>query len=172
MSQQLTPPVSETDHSRGDEKAALVVVEYGDYECPHCGSAHKELKRLEEEGVSMRFIFRNFPLSESHANAFAAAMAAEAADRQGKFWEMHDYIFEHQDSLTRGHLPDMARAIGLDMDRYRTDMNAESAEQKVQDDFESGIRSGVNGTPSFYVNGNKFNGSISELASQGEKNLG
>jgi protein-disulfide isomerase len=124
------------------------------------------------EGVAMRFIFRNFPLSETHANAFAAAMAAEAAGHQGKFWEMHDYIFEHQDSLTRGHVPDMARAIGLDMDRYRTNMNAESIEQKVQGDFESGIRSGVNGTPSLYVNGKKSSGSITELASQSEKKLG
>ena len=124
------------------------------------------------EGVAMRFIVRNFPLSESHANAFAAAMAAEAAGRQGKFWEMHDYVFQHQDSLTRGHLPDMARAIELDMDKYKTDMNAESIEQKVQDDFESSIRSGVNGTPSFHVNAKKFSGSISELASQGEKKLG
>ncbi|MDR3711990.1 MAG: thioredoxin domain-containing protein [Puia sp.] len=154
----LKPPVSDTDQQTGNLHAGITLVEYGDYQCPHCGHAHPLLKRLiKEHGRSFRFVFRNFPLQESHPAAFIAALAAEAAARQGKFWEMHDIIFENQEDLHGSSFTQFAETLGLDSKTFARDWESKDLVAKVEADFESGIRSGVNGTPSFFLNGKKLN---------------
>jgi protein-disulfide isomerase len=154
----LQPPVTERDHSTGNIKASITLVEYGDYQCPYCGRAHPLIKRLlKEHGGVVHFVFRNFPLEEIHPMAIAAALAAEAAGEQEKFWEMHDLIFEHQAQLSHQQLLDFAKSLGLDEKRFAHDWKSEAALSRVEADFESGVRSGVNGTPNFFVNGNKLN---------------
>ena len=160
----LKPNVSQTDHAQGNLDADLVIVEYGDYQCPYCGAAYPVLKELMKEfGSQIKFVFRNFPLSEMHQYARAAAIAAEAANLQGKFWEMHDAIYENQYRLSEDLFEELAETIGLDVEQFQKDISADNLKEKVEDDFESGVRSGVNGTPSFYVNGTKFDGGPDEL---------
>ena len=113
-------------------------------------------------GNQLKFVFRNFPLAESHPDAMNAALAAEAAALQGKFWQMHDIIYENQQALQEEDLMNYAAQIGLDEDQFAADFGKEEVEQKVEDDFEGGVRSGVNGTPSFFINGEKYNGSWDE----------
>ena len=157
---QLTPPVSAQDHAAGPDDAPVTLVEYGDYECPYCGMAHPIVKRAQQElGSRLRFVFRNFPLAEAHPHARLAAQAAEAAAAQGKFWEMHDMLFEHQDALEPQDLVGYAEALGLDIPRFERDMEAGTYAKKVRDDFRNGVRSGVNGTPTFFVNGERYDGS-------------
>lgn len=110
-------------------------------------------------GDSLKFVFRNFPLADAHPDAFKAAVAAEAAALQDKFWEMHDTIYENQEQLDGRSLLVYAKEIGLDLPRFKTDIEKDDIIAKVDDDFESGIRSGVNGTPSFFINGEKYEGS-------------
>lgn len=156
----LKPPVSDKDHSQGPQSAPIELVEYGDYQCPHCGAAHPMLKKvLPQLGDKVRFIFRNFPLQELHPDAVNAAIAAEAGALQGKFWEMHDIIFEHQKALAAEHLFVYAEKAGLDVGQFAGDIQKDELMNRVQSDFESGVRSGVNGTPSFFINGAKYNGS-------------
>jgi protein-disulfide isomerase len=160
----LKPSVSKTDHIQGNENADLVIVEYGDYQCPYCGAAYPVLKELMKEfGDQVTFVFRNFPLSEMHPYARPAAIAAEAASLQGKFWEMHDAIYENQKSLNEIFLFQLAEKIGLNISQFKEDIQKTELEEKVDSDFESGIVSGVNGTPSFFINGNKFNGGAEDL---------
>ena len=160
---QLTPSVSKKDHSQGNSHAPLTLVEYGDYQCPHCGHAYPIIKQVQQElGEQLRFVYRNFPLSEAHPDAFKAAVAAEAAVLQHKFWEMHDIIFENQNALSWNDLFSYARNIGLNMEHFEEDVQKESIAEKVESDFESGVRSGVNGTPSFFINGEKYDGSWEE----------
>jgi protein-disulfide isomerase len=159
MSTRLVTPVSDADHAAGNPDAAITLVEYGDFECPHCGRAHPVLQRLQEQmGDDLRFVFRNFPLRESHPHAQHAAEAAESAAAQGDFWAMHDQLFEHQDALEDEDLLEYAAAIGLDPDAMGEDLDAGTYESKVRDDFMDGVRSGVNGTPTFFVNGRRFDG--------------
>jgi protein-disulfide isomerase len=156
----LTPPVSERDHIAGPDDAPATLVEYGDYECPYCGMAHPVVKRAQRElGKQLRFVFRNFPLGEAHPHAQIAAQAAEAAGAQGRFWEMHDMIFEHQDALEVEDLLGYAASLGLDADQIRRDLEAGTYVKRVRDDFRSGVKSGVNGTPTFFVNGVRYDGS-------------
>jgi protein-disulfide isomerase len=158
---QLTMPVSERDHSQGPATAPVTLVEYGDYECPYCGAAYPIVKRLQEHlGDRLRFVFRNFPITTSHPHAEHAAEAAEAAGAQGRFWEMHDYLYEHQRALTDEHLEAYAAAIGLNVDRFDGEMETQAYTGRVREDFMSGVRSGVNGTPTFYINGQRHNGSF------------
>ncbi len=153
----LRMPVTEQDHHTGNPKAKIILVEYGDYQCPHCGIAHPFIKRLIKEfGRELFFVFRNFPLQEVHPAAMIAALAAEAANLQGKFWEMHDIIFEHQDSLSANSLLNLAKALGLKLEKFAKDWESKEVISKVENDFEGGIRSGVNGTPSFFINGNQL----------------
>lgn len=160
----LKPSVSTTDHAQGNLNADLVIVEYGDYQCPYCGAAYPVLKEIMKEyGSQVKFVFRNFPLSEMHQYARAAAIAAEAADLQGKFWEMHDAIYENQQNLDELYLFKLAENIGLNIAQFKEDIQKAELEEKVDSDFESGIMSGVNGTPSFFINGNKFNGGAEDL---------
>jgi protein-disulfide isomerase len=160
---QLKPPVSSKDHIQGKDTAPIELVEYGDYQCPHCGHAYPIIKKVQRSlGGDLKFVFRNFPLSESHPDAFNAAVAAEAAGLQHKFWEMHDIIFENQRALDFESLFFYAKTIGLDLERFKNDIQKNIVANKVEQDFESGVRSGVNGTPSFFINEKKYNGDWEE----------
>lgn len=163
MSQKLRPPVNEKDHIQGSEHASVELVEYGDYQCPHCGRAYPVIKRIQTEmGDTLKFVFRNFPLSESHPQAFAAAVAAEAAGRQGAYWEMHDMIFENQSQLESLPFVKFATTLSLDIPKFEIDMADPALSEKVEADFDSGIRSSVNGTPSFFINGVRYDESWEE----------
>ena len=160
----LKPIVSSADHAQGNMDADLVVVEYGDYQCPYCGAAYPILKTLMSQfGDQIKFVFRNFPLSEMHQYARAAALAAEAAGLQGKFWEMHDAIYENQRALNEMLLMKLAEKLELNLPQFEEDIKSSKLAEKVDADFESGVMSGVNGTPSFYVNGKKFDGGAEDL---------
>jgi protein-disulfide isomerase len=149
----VLPVTPGRDHIRGPVDAPVALVEYGDYECPHCGAAHPIVEAVREEmGDALRFVFRQFPLTTVHPHAELAAEAAEAAGVQGRFWQMHDLLFANQQRLAMPNLLSFAEALGLDMDRFEKDFRT-SARAKVREDFVSGIRSGVNGTPTFYING-------------------
>lgn len=157
----LIPPVGEHDHIIGSKKAPVTLVEYGDFECPYCGQAYPIVEKIREiEGDDLRFVFRHFPLSQIHPHALPAALAAEAASKQKKFWEMHHMLFENQHALEDSDLVAYARELGLDLERFVQDMQAPDVGQKVHEDFLSGIRSGVNGTPTFFINGFRFDGSF------------
>jgi protein-disulfide isomerase len=150
----LRVPVSASDHAEGPADARVTLVEYGDYECPHCGRAYPIVKRLQRAmGAKLRFIFRNFPLPDSHPHAMAAAAAAEAAARQDRFWPVHDWIFEHQTHLDDASLVAAAERLGLDIERFVADANSAAIAARIDADVEGGARSGVNGTPTFFVNG-------------------
>jgi protein-disulfide isomerase len=155
----LTVPVGERDHAQGRADAPVTLVEYGDYECPYCGKAHPIVKALQAElGDELRFVFRNFPLGDLHPHAQHAAEAAEAAGAQGRFWPMHDRLFEHQERLDDGDLLDYALEEGLDASRFATDVVGHRFAERVREDFLSGVRSGVNGTPTFFINGRRHDG--------------
>jgi protein-disulfide isomerase len=156
----LTPAVSERDHTTGLEDAPVTLVEYGDFECPYCGMAYLVVKSAQRElGEQLRFVFRNFPLAEAHPHARLAAQAAEAAAAQGKFWEMYDALFQHQDALEAEDLAGYAKSLGLDVAQFARDLQDAKYTKRVRDDFRSGVRSGVNGTPTFFINGSRFEGS-------------
>jgi protein-disulfide isomerase len=156
----LTLPVGQRDHQQGPETAPVTLVEYGDYECPHCGEAYPIVKEIERRlGDRLHFVFRNFPLTQSHPHAEHAAEAAEAAAVQGKFWEMHDYLFEHQQALDDAHLVQYAVALNLDEETFKREMTEHVHTNRVREDFLSGVRSGVNGTPTFFINGVRHDGS-------------
>lgn len=155
----LALAVGPRDHIAGPEQAAVTLVEYGDYECPHCGRAYPIVKAIQERfGDRLRFVFRNFPLTEIHPHAQHAAEAAEAAGAQGRFAEMHDALFEHQRALLDRHLLEYAAAIGLDEERFRQELAGHTHAARVREDFLSGVRSGVNGTPTFFINGFRHDG--------------
>jgi protein-disulfide isomerase len=150
----LTLPVSQRDHQQGPETAPVTLVEYGDYECPYCGEAYPIVKEIQRRlGNRLRFVFRNFPLTQSHPHAEHAAEAAEAAAAQKKFWEMHDYLYEHQQALDDAHLVQYAVALNLDQETFVREMTEHVHTNRVREDFLSGVRSGVNGTPTFFING-------------------
>lgn len=160
----LQPQVSEKDHIQGSKQAEVTIVEYGDYQCPHCGTAHPTLKRMMAElGDQIKFVFRHFPLAESHPYARAAALTAEAAGMQGKFWEMHDALYENQHYLNEQLFSTLAEQLHLNMEQFQADIKKQAISEKVESDFESGMRSGVNGTPTFFVNGEKFDGGAEDL---------
>jgi protein-disulfide isomerase len=156
----LTLPVGQRDHIQGLDTAPVTLVEYGDYECPYCGDAYPIIKQVQKNlGNKLRFIFRNFPITQIHPHAQHAAEAAEAAAAQNKFWEMHDYLYEHQQALDDNHLEKYASRLGLDITQFNHDMASDAYAQRVREDFLSGVRGGVNGTPTFYINGIRYNGS-------------
>ncbi|HEY6356786.1 MAG TPA: thioredoxin domain-containing protein [Vicinamibacterales bacterium] len=156
----LTLPVGARDHADGAADAAVTLVEYGDYECPHCGRAYPIVKEVQRRlGGRLRFVFRNFPLAEAHPHAEHAAEAAEGAASQGRFWEMHDALFEHQQALDDRHLVGYAKGLGLDDTRFRDELAAHRHAPRVREDFLSGVRSGVNGTPTFFINGIRYDDS-------------
>jgi Na+:H+ antiporter, NhaA family len=155
----LTQPVSERDHVKRSLDAPVVLVEYGDYECPHCQEVYPILYELKERmGNRIAYVYRHFPISRQHPNAQLAAEAAEAAAAQGKFWEMHHQLFTHQNELGFDDLLRHASALGLDTDLFRRELEEHTYADRVREDFMSGVRSGVNGTPTFYINGIRYDG--------------
>jgi protein-disulfide isomerase len=161
----LTIPVGSRDHIVGPEQAAITLVEYGDFQCPYCREAYPIVKQVREQlGARLRFAFRNFPLTRIHQHAEHAAEAAEAAAAQGAFWQMHDRLFERQFALEDDNLVEYATELGLDADRLAGELAAGTYRDRVRDDFMSGVKSGVNGTPTFFINGTRHDGSY-DLAS-------
>ena len=153
----LTQPVTQQDHIFGPATAPVTLVEYGDFECPHCGEAYPVIQQiLKEMGDQIRFVYRHFPLTETHPHAGEAAEAAEAAGAQGSFWEMHSILFEHQDELRSENLVQYAQNLGLNIERFRTDLEEHIYQRLVEEDFISGVRSGVNGTPTFFINAERM----------------
>jgi protein-disulfide isomerase len=156
---QLTLPIGKRDHALGPATARVTMVEYGDFECPHCGEAHYVVNSLiERVGPRMRFVYRHFPLATVHPHAEMAAEAAEAAASQGKFWQMHATLFEHQDALDAESLAEYAAEIGLDESRFTQELASREHAPRVREDFLSGVHSGVNGTPAFFINGLRHDG--------------
>jgi protein-disulfide isomerase len=151
----LTMPVTEDrDHIQGPTEAAVTLVEYGDYECPYCGAAYPIVKEVQSRmGERLRFVFRNFPITTSHPHAEQAAETAEAAATQGRFWQMHDLLYENQRRLRVPDLRDYAERLALDVERFDRELTEHAHAARVREDFMSGVRSGVNGTPTFYING-------------------
>ena len=165
MAATLKPPVGPRDHMQGPPDAPVTLLEYGDYECPFCGAAYPVVKAIQSRlGDQLCFVFRNFPLNEAHPHAQDAAEAAEAAGAQGKFWPMHDMLYENQDALEPEDLVQYARALHLDLPRFVREMREHIYAQRVREDFLSGVRSGVNGTPTFFINGVRHDGGY-DLAS-------
>jgi len=156
----LTVPVGPRDHAEGSGRAPVTLVEYGDYECPYCGMAHGIVKRVRKEmGDRMRFVFRNFPLTSVHPHAQQAAEAAEAAGAQNRFWAMHDLLYQNQQALEPPDLIRYASDLFLDVQRFRQELTAHAWLPRVREDFSSGIYSGVNGTPTFFINDGRYDGS-------------
>jgi protein-disulfide isomerase len=150
----LAAPVTSEDHTQGPLDAKITLVQYGDYECPYTRLSRLSVHALQREFPdTLRFVFRHFPLEEIHPHARAAAEAAEAAAAQGAFWEMHEHLFEHQKALEDRHLHQYAIDLGLEPDQFERDRTATDAARRIERDLESGERSGVEGTPTFYVNG-------------------
>jgi protein-disulfide isomerase len=151
----LTLPVSEErDHIQGPAHAAVTLVEYGDYECPYCGAAYPIIKEVQARmGDRLRFVFRNFPITTSHPHAEQAAEAAEAAAIRDRFWEMHDLLYENQKRLRDEDLLGYAEKLGLDVVAFERELAEHVHTARVREDFMSGVRSGVTGTPTFYING-------------------
>lgn len=149
----LRVPVADHDHSLGQKNAPITLVEYGDYQCPFCAAAHSRVKRiLKAMPGDIRYVFRHFPLTQVHEYAFLGSMAAEAAGTQQRFWDMHDMIFENQELLSPEGVFEFAGRLGLDLERFQSDLENEDLKAKIQSDFMAGVRSGVNGTPTFFLN--------------------
>jgi protein-disulfide isomerase len=154
--------IAADDHIQGKRDAPIVLLEYGDYECPYCGAAYPVTKELQNAlGENLCFVFRNFPLRTAHPHAEKAAEAAEAAGARHKFWEMHDILFENQENLEDEDLLEYAMEVGIKPDELRQDLLTERFYPRVQEDFISGLRGGVNGTPTFFINGMRHNGDFS-----------
>jgi protein-disulfide isomerase len=157
---QLSIPVGPEDHSRGPLDAKLTVVEYGDYQCPYCGQAYPIVEQLRSTFAdSMRLVFRNLPLGDVHPHAEAAAETAEAVALQGKFWEIHDALYENQRDLSDAALRRYVEGVGADVDAVTKAIAGGGPRARVEADFEGAIRSGANGTPTFFVNGTRYDGS-------------
>jgi len=151
----LTPPVNpDRDHWRGGARAAVTLVEYGDYQCPYSRMAFRAIQRLEQQlGGQLRFVFRHLPLTRIHPHALAAAHLAEAAALQGRFWPMHELLFSHQQALEEPDLLGYADRLGLDRGRLGVDLDGRTVWQRVQVDADSALASGARGTPTLFVNG-------------------
>jgi len=155
----LTLPAANRDHIQGPIDAPFALVEYGDFECPYCGEAYPIVKAIRERlADQLCFAFRNFPLTNMHLHAEHAAEAAEAAGAQGRFWEMHDILFENQDALEDDDLARYASTLGLDVSRLIHQVLAGAHNARIQEDLRGGARSGVNGTPTFFINGIPYDG--------------
>jgi protein-disulfide isomerase len=161
-----TLPVAGHDHIQGPIDAPFALVEYGDYQCPYCGQAYPMVKAIQERlGDKLCFAFRNFPLATMHPHAEHAAEAAEAAAEQGRFWEMHDILFENQNALDDEDIEQYAESLGLDSEKLIGEVLSGAHALRVKEDFRSGARNGVNGTPTFFVNGVRYDGApgVTEL---------
>lgn len=157
----LTPPVNERDHVLGSADARVTLVEYGDFECPHCGALHPVIEAARKAfGGNLRFVFRHFPLRSSHPHALGAAKAAEAAGEQGRFWEMHDRLYRRQTELEDEDLLRHARKLELDLTRFQRELAARAREVRIREDLASAAQSGAGGTPSLFINGELYQGSL------------
>ena len=168
-------PTAERDHIQGAIDAPVRLLEYGDYECPYCGEAYPVVKAIQKRlGARLCFAFRNFPLANSHPHAEHAAEAAEAAGTQGRFWEMHDLLYENQDALEDEDLAEYASMLGLNGKQLINEVLAGTHTARVRQDFQSGARLGVNGTPCFFINGVRYDGSpdVEELLAALTADLG
>jgi protein-disulfide isomerase len=155
----LRNPVTADDHAQGPATAPVTLVQYGDYECPSCGRAYPILKSVQRQlGSKLRFVFRNMPLTDAHPHAALAAEAAESAGAQGKFWQMHDALYEHQRHLSVETIRSLAENLGLDLARFDADLEAGRFQMRVKRDFTGGIKSGVKATPTFFINGELYDG--------------
>ena len=153
----LKIPVGPSDHVAGDESAPVTLVEYGDYECPHCGRAYPIVKKVQKHfGKNLRFVFRNFPLTEMHPNAEFAAETSEFAGAHKKFWQAHDMLFENQNRLGGELYAELAQKLNLDPAELGDALKKREYGAKVHADFSGGVRSGVNGTPTFFINGSRL----------------
>jgi protein-disulfide isomerase len=156
----LAVAVSARDHRQGDEDAPCTLVEYGDYQCPSCGQAYPIVKRLQKHfGKRMSFVFRNFPLTQMHRYAEPAAETAEFAGAHQKFWQMHDLLYENQGRLNDDLLVELAQALHLAPAQLLQALKTKEFQPRVRADFNGGVRSGVNGTPTFFINGQRHDGS-------------
>jgi protein-disulfide isomerase len=154
-----TLKVEAQDHAQGDRDARVTLIEYGDFECPHCARAYPIVKALQARfGDELRFVFRYFPLEGAHPNAMAFAEFAEAAASQGKFWQAHDYLFEHQGHISARQLAAAATSLDLDAVELARVIGTKAPAERVRKDLASGENSGVNGTPAFFINGERFEG--------------
>lgn len=159
----LVNAVSATDHVQGAADAKVTLVEYGDYQCPYCGAAYPVIRAVQKRlGAKLRFVFRNFPLNQAHPYAELAAESAEAAGAQGKFWEMHDALYEHQEQLGQPLIETLVRKLELDARLFGADLESRKFQAHVKHDFMGGVRSGVNGTPGFFINGERYDDSWEE----------
>src|SRR5882762_8738921 len=160
MQAKLIESVGERDHVQGPDTAPVTLVEYGDFECPYCAAANVIVKKVQEVMADqLRFVFRHFPLTQIHPHAESAAEASEAAGAQGQFWEMHDLLYENQRALDAMHLLGYAEDLNLDTRRFVRELEERVYQPRVRGDFMSGVRSGVNGTPAFFINGIRYDGS-------------
>ena len=161
----LTPPVGPADHAHGPADAPVTLVEYGDYECPHCRLAHPVVKAVQSRlGDRLRFVFRHFPITSNHPHAAHAAEMAEAAGERGKFWEMHDLLYGNQDALEDADLVGYAESLGIDPAWAASTLQSGTFAERVRASFLSGVRSGVNGTPTFFINGVRHEGPPDEAS--------
>jgi protein-disulfide isomerase len=155
----LAVPVNDRDHIRGNPQASVTLLEYGDYECPHCGAAHPVVERvLNHFGPRVRFCFRHFPLMQIHPNAEPASEAAEFAGGHRRFWAMHDGIYANQDKLGLPLLVALGENLGLDKEELVEAVAAQTYADRIREDFLGGVRSGVNGTPTFFINNRRHEG--------------
>ena len=147
------------DHVQGVDSATLELIDYADYQCSHCRKAYYIIKEIQEElGKDFKFVFRNFPLTDLHPNALHAAVATEIADSEGKFWKMHDILFENQKYLQDSDLLEYAGIIGIDTTMFENAFEDITFYRKIEEDYKSGVQNGVNGTPTFFINKKKFEG--------------
>jgi protein-disulfide isomerase len=164
----LAVPVSAHDHIQGNEHAVVTLVEYGDFQCPACAAAYPLVKQLQHRYAgNLRFVFRHFPLGQAHPFAQMAAELAEAAAVEGQFWAMHDWLYENQDAWVAdgpAGLEAGARALGLDAQALAATLRNPQIDAHIRRDFMGGVRSGVNGTPGFYVDGYLYQGDFDGLA--------
>ena len=157
----LTLPDPERDHTSGSPDGSIKLLEYGDYECPFCGEAQAIVKEIQQRlGDDLLFAFRNFPLTQIHPHAEHAAEAAEAAGAQGNFWGMHDLLFENQAALENEDLAEYAVELGLDQTRLIREVASSVYAPRIREDFKSGVRGGVNGTPTFFINVERYDGTL------------
>jgi protein-disulfide isomerase len=156
----LSLPVTESrDHIQGPITAPVTLVEYGDYECPYCAQAYLITKEIQERlGDKLCFVFRNFPITKIRPHAYETALAAEAAAAQGKFWEMYDYLFKHGQVVTEDNLRRSAANLGLNLTRFDRELLDRTYSRHVDEDIQSGKSSGVKSTPTFFINGDRYNG--------------
>jgi protein-disulfide isomerase len=162
MTGRLSAPVTEQDHIRGPMSAPVTLLEYGDYQCPYCAGAHPIVQDLlQQRPDTVRFVFRNFPLTNAHPHAEIASETAEAAAARDRFWQMHDWLFEHQDEFNPEYVRVAAEQLGLPPDAIDREVNEHLYLDRIQRDFAGGIRSGVNGTPTFYLNEARHDGGYS-----------